>query len=185
MSEQGLSPARRTQRRQYLLDHRLQLTVTIQILGALAGVAILYVIGIHVLPGDDVMANLNVDETRSFLSRAAAIYFALAVAILAVIALMVTHRIAGPASVMRKAVRAMENGNFEARVGLRRSDYLQPLAEAIADLQRTLRETEAHRKHQLRDLNRCLEESDLEAARELLVQLGLGEEASRPMRQET
>jgi hypothetical protein len=163
----------------------LQWAVTLQILAALAGVAVLYAIGIYVLPGEEALEDLNAEETRAFLLRANLIYFILATGIIGTLAMLLMHRIAGPARVMRQAVEAMENGNYESRLSLRRFDYLKPLAASIANLRDDLRRQEAKRRELLKTLHRCLQENDFAAARELLVQLGLGGGAKEPAPEST
>ncbi|MHC4223118.1 MAG: hypothetical protein ACYSUN_03935 [Planctomycetota bacterium] len=180
MSEKAENSQPKKKREKYMTDKGLQWAVTLQILAALAGVAVLYAIGIYVLPGQEALEDLNAEETRAFLLRANLIYFVLATGIIGTLAMLLMHRIAGPARVMRQAVEDMENGNYETRLSLRRFDYLKPLAASIANLRDDLRRQEAKRRELLKTLHRCLQENDLAAAREILVQLGLGEDAKQP-----
>jgi hypothetical protein len=172
MSDQASDKQQRRYRRQrHMLDWRLQLAIAAQLLGVLAGVGMLYTIGLFVLPGSEGLADLSATELRSVLLRANGIYFALGGSILGVIAILLTHRFVGPALVLRRAVEAMRKGDFGARLALRKRDYLKPLAASIESLRVALLSSQETRNRALEDLERCLREGDLAAARELIVRL--------------
>jgi len=144
-------------RRIYIVDGKLQLTVAAQLLGALAAVAVLYIVGLYLLSNGGGPEGLTAGEVL----RANLIYFVLAAAIMGVVAVLLMHRIAGPAFVVERAVRAMVRGDHTARLDLRKRDYLKPLAAAVeelrAELDRRARACEA--------LTQALDRGDLEAAR--------------------
>lgn len=143
----------------YMVDRKLQLAVAAQLLGVLAGVAVLYVVGLLVLAGGGGSDGLTAGEVL----RANLIYFVLAAAILGVVALLITHRIAGPAFVVERAVRGMTRGDHTARLELRKRDYLKPLAAAVEELRAEL----DRRAHVGEELKAALDRGDLDAARTL------------------
>ncbi|HEX5138074.1 MAG TPA: hypothetical protein VFY93_13945, partial [Planctomycetota bacterium] len=89
------------------------------------------------------------------------IYLLLAAALLGVVALLITHRIAGPAFVVERALRGMTRGDHSARLELRRRDYLKPLAAAVEELRAEL----ARRAAACDELKAALDRGDLDAAR--------------------
>jgi HAMP domain-containing protein len=147
-------------RRIYVVDRKLQLAVAAQLLGVLGGVAALYVVGLLLLSGGGGPEKLTAGEVL----RANLIYFLLAAAILGVVALLLTHRIAGPAFVVERAVRAMAKGDHGARLGLRKRDYLKPLAAAVEELRAELE----RRARACEELRAALDRGDLDAARSLV-----------------
>jgi len=161
----------RHRRRRYLVDAGLQVAIALQLLGVLAGIGLLYTVGLFVLPDESALGALAPAELRRVLLKANAIYFALGGAIICVLAILLTHRPAGPALVLRRAVEAMRRGDFDERLSLRRRDYFKPLAAALAELRADLLARDEERARALADLSRCLEEGDIEAARELVARL--------------
>jgi methyl-accepting chemotaxis protein len=81
----------------------------------------------------------------------------------------------GPAFNMRRVLKAMIKGDLSQKVHLRKRDYLKDLATEI----NTLRETLQERQQVVRDLDRCLQERDLDAARELVTRLKLEAPAAK------
>lgn len=156
-------------RKQYLVNRRLQINVMLQLVAVMVGIAILYTIGLAILPGADV-EELNAAEMRAFMTKTTAIYFVLATAILATLTIIVLQRVAGPVLVIHRAVKAMRRGDYGARLQLRRRDHLKDLAEEVAGLRDEM-------MARVRDLHSCLDEGDIEGARELFVQLGVREDA--------
>ena len=161
-----MSKRKRIRRRIYLVDRRLQVAATLQLVAVLFGIGLLYIVGLQFLP-DESLEALTARETRAFLHRATAIYFTLATAILGTMAILALHRIAGPAYVIEKAVVAMRKGDYGLRLSLRKRDYLKGLAAAVAGLRSDLKE----REDRVKDLMACIEEDDLDGARELVGQL--------------
>ena len=172
MSE-GATPAATTKhrRKRFMVDWRHQLAVTAQLLGVLFGVGLLYAIGLLVLPDQDAMAELASDEARQVFLRANAIYFALGAAILGVVSIMLTHRVAGPAFVLERAVQGMRKGDFSQRLSLRRRDYLKELASAIESFRDEIVAKDAEQRRCATDLLHCIDEKDLDGARELAKRL--------------
>lgn len=171
MTNQGDSQRSKVKRRKYVIDWRLQMAITAQLLGVLFGVGCLYTVGVFVLPKGDALTELSASDVSEVIMRANAIYFALGAAILGTIAILLTHRVAGPAFVVERAVDGMRKGLFEHRLKLRRRDYLKPLAAAVDGLREDLLKHRSERAKIVTDLDRCLQEGDVAAARELIVAL--------------
>jgi len=161
----------RIRRRKYMVDFRLQMAITVQLLGVLFGVGLLYVLGVYFLPGTERIEQLGSRGVREVFLRANAIYFGLGAAILGVLAVLLTHRVAGPAFVLKRAVDGMREGRLQHRLVLRKRDYLKPLARSVAALCEDLLSRRAERRRCLDHLARCLDEGDLEAAHELVARL--------------
>lgn len=161
----------------YIVDRQLQFGFLFHFIGSLLGIAALYVMAVYVLPGRGALEELSADEIRTFLMRSNLVYFVIALGLLATLSVLLTHRVAGPARVIENAVDGIRTGDFDRRLTLRKRDYMKGLAAAVAQLSVHLRKANAERLTVLRAIDRCLEENDLPAARELLHQLGLPEEA--------
>jgi hypothetical protein len=155
------------QRRTFVVDWRLQATITVQLLGVLVGVGLLYTLAVMVLPGSERIKEMDGEEVRDTLLRANAVYFALGAAILSVIALLLTHRIAGPALVLKRAIDGMRQGKYDNRLGLRRRDYLKDVAGSLQGLCEDLRQ----RDQSVADLAACLEENDVAGAKEIVARM--------------
>lgn len=160
-------------RKKYVVDRDLQFAVAAQLLGVLGGVAVLYGVGLYLLTGGDRAGELTAQEVL----RANLIYFLLAVAILVVVSLLLTHRIAGPAFVLERALRAMLRRDYSARIHLRRRDYLKPLAASVEELR-----VELERRREILDAVRdALEEGSVEKARAAFDRLDhVAEQAREP-----
>ncbi len=168
-------PTKRIRRRKYMIDLRLQMAITAQLLGVMLGVGFLYVLGVFFLPGSEKLDALGSQDVRDVFLRANAIYFGLGAAILGTISMLLTHRIAGPAFVLQRALGGIRKGLYDHRLGLRKRDYLKPLAAAVSSLCDDLKRLESERSQGLDDLAHCLEENDVEGAKELIKKLRAAE----------
>jgi hypothetical protein len=137
----------------------------------MAGVAALYAIALYVVPATGALESMNAEETRRFFLGTNLVYFALATMILFTVALLLTHRIAGPALVIERAIRGTMKGEYEHRLKLRKRDHLQPLAGAILEWRDNLASGYETQQGLLKDLGNCLEEGDTDGAKEVLSQL--------------
>lgn len=160
-------PRTRNRRRKYVVNRDLQVMVTLHLTAVMVGMGALYVVALSLLPAPD-MSELSPEQLRSFMLKAGVLYFALATAIVGMLAIIVTHRIAGPAFVIERALLALRQGDYTARLSLRRRDHLKGLAALVAGLRNDLRVREG----MVRDLMRSVTEGDLETARALVDQLG-------------
>ncbi|MFQ5845123.1 MAG: hypothetical protein ACE5JG_09075 [Planctomycetota bacterium] len=167
-------------RRHSFLAHPFQLKIAFQLLGGLVGVGILYVLALLVLPAEGALDQLTAEETRALLLRSNLIYFCLAAAILWTLAVVLMHRVAGPVHVVEEAVQALCRGDYRPRLLLRERDHLKGLAAGVAGLAAQMEKEAGARREALRDLDRCLRENDVPAARELLGRLGLPQGSPAP-----
>jgi hypothetical protein len=163
-----MSRKRTHKRRQYVVDKDLQITTMIQLVSVMAVMGVLYLVALFVLPGSRSGEIPTSAEMRDFLVQATAAYFALAVAIIGILTILVTHRIAGPAMVIVRALRGMRRGEFDHRLQLRKRDYLKELAAEIDGL----REDIQARQRTVDDLIACVQEGDFEGAKEVATRLG-------------
>ncbi|MHC4954684.1 MAG: hypothetical protein ACYTGZ_12430, partial [Planctomycetota bacterium] len=128
-------------RRTRIVDTKLQVSLAVTLTGVMAGVAALYALGLYVLPSTGAMERMNAEETRVFFLGTNLVYFALATMILFSVALILTHRVAGPAMVIERAIRGTMSGEFNHRLQLRKRDHLQPLAKTILEWRNQLEGT--------------------------------------------
>lgn len=164
--------SRRHTRRQYIVDRKLQLAIAFHLVGALVVVGLLYVLALFVLPDKEALQSLTASETRSLFIKVNLAYFLLAGAILWTVAILLTHRVAGPAYVLERALGRLRRGEYPEKITVRKRDYLKDLVQEFEALSLHLKEREERRSEIVEALRRCLEENDLAAARELVVQLG-------------
>ncbi|MHC5012148.1 MAG: hypothetical protein ACYTG6_14575 [Planctomycetota bacterium] len=158
-------------RRKYVIEPRVQWTVTAQVVLPVLAVGLLYVFGAVVMLSGDTMSELSAESVRTFLLRASALFFGVAIVILTLVCIVLTHRFVGPAMVLRHAVEGMCNGEYQHRLRLRKSDQLKPLADALATLQTQLAEAEIARQEGLYTLGCHLDDGDLDGVRRALGRL--------------
>ena len=180
MSENPSAKPPHSQRGRYFIDAPLQLALAAPLLGILAAVAVAYMAAIYLLPGEAALKSMTADETRSLFMRANIIYFAIAAAGVAVASIYLTHRIAGPLVVIERALQAMQRGDYNQRLSLRPSDFLQSLAAAVTELRSRLAEEAEQRCRLVEEVAERLDASDWAEARKLIVQLGPTEEQPSP-----
>lgn len=98
------------------------------------------------------------------------VYFALVLVAAFLTIVQQTQRIAGPALVIERALRAMRHGDYGQRLSLRDKDHLKLVAEASVELQRHLAEERSGRVEFLTALDAALFEGDIAGARELVAE---------------
>jgi methyl-accepting chemotaxis protein len=158
-------------RRQYVVDKRMQLGVMVEVLGVTAMIGLLYYLAAKVFLSEDATYGLSANEVRLFLIRMNGLYFMLASFIIAVLMILVMHRVAGPVYVLKNAIKSIRRGEFDCRLTLRRRDHLKDLAEALSELRDDLASASAARTAAAGDLAACLEENDLDGARAALARI--------------
>jgi hypothetical protein len=157
--------------RRYLLDRPSQMTVTIHLLCVLAGIGLLYAVAVYALLGSELLSGWTAAELRRVLLGVHTAYFVVGGTVLALVALLLTHRYAGPAFVMQRAVQAMREGDYTSRLELRRHDFHKPLATELALLRDELAAREEGRAKLLGELEQSLDAGDEAATRALLAKL--------------
>ncbi|MCZ6464192.1 MAG: hypothetical protein O7A09_07620 [Proteobacteria bacterium] len=152
----------------YLVDPGLQLTLALQMAAVLLVVAAAYALAVYGLFDEASLQALTAEETRSLFMRANLLYGGQALIFVIAVAVLLLHRIAGPAQLVERAVRGMLDGEYDHRLALRPRDGLKPLASAVAELRAHLCEREERREALLKELADHLAADDVAAARELL-----------------
>lgn len=166
MSEQS-TPKKRHRRWRYIIDWRQQMGFTVEIVAVLCGVCVIYSVGVHYLLGNETLFQVSIERFREVVLRVNAVYLAVSSGIFSLMAIGLTHRFVGPAFNMRRVLKSMIKGDYSRKVHLRKRDYLKDLAAEV----NTLRESLLEQQEVVRDLERCLQEKDIEAARELVTRL--------------
>lgn len=159
-------------RRRYVIDRSLQMGVAAQVLTGIGGVALLCAAALYVFLGGTAVPGL--DPLRQFLLIANATYFVLAAGILTLLTILITHRFAGPAYVIRLAIAGMLEGDYGRRLRLRKKDYLKPLAADFDTLRHHWVRHEEETRRLLGDLDAALDDEDLESAKVLARRLREG-----------
>ena len=172
-------------RERYLIDAPLQLSLALPLLATLGAVALAYVAAIYVIPGGTALEAMSAEETRALFLRANLVYYGIAAAAIVAVAIYLSHRIAGPAFVVERALRAMREGDYGERLSLRPNDLLQPLANVTTELRDALVAQDADRRQLVKQLSACLDGNDLAGARELVARLETDAEVGLSPAEET
>ncbi len=151
----------------YVVDWRSQLGTAVQVVAVLAGICLICSVAIKFVKSDAALELMSGEGVRNFLYRVTAAQFLVSAATLAILAVYLTHRFAGPAFAIERGIRALLAGNTEQKLHLRERDYLKTLGAAVEEL----RLREEARAKQLKDLKHCLAEGDADGAREVLARL--------------
>lgn len=133
MASQTPQSGGRFKRWRFIVDAKMQYSVLYLVIGVSALTAFIFVAAAIALPAADSSASLTPSEMSSLLLQLGAVYVFFSVASLAWITIRLTHRVAGPAQVLERALRAMSRGDFGQRTKLRSKDYLQELAQAAGE----------------------------------------------------
>ncbi|MBL8694418.1 MAG: hypothetical protein JNJ88_10015 [Planctomycetes bacterium] len=133
MASQTPQGAGRFKRWRFIVDAKMQYSVLYLVIGVSALTAFTFVAAAIALPAADSSASLTPSEMSSLLLQLGAVYVFFSVASLAWITIRLTHRVAGPAQVLERALRAMTQGDFGQRTKLRAKDYLQDLSQAVGE----------------------------------------------------
>lgn len=161
-------------RSRYMLGSGMQRSVALQLLAVVSAIALLH--GLALLALGREIRLLSASETRLLFVGFGVFYWLVAIAVVGGAALLLTHRIAGPALVIERAVRALARGDSEPRLQLRPRDYLRSLSDSVLELRVELREQAEQRGRVLRELAAYLRDADARAALECLEQLGIRDE---------
>jgi nitrogen fixation/metabolism regulation signal transduction histidine kinase len=158
-------------RRKYILDRKWQLSVSLSFaLVALAAAAVHLFLLVKVADQDPI-EKLSGDEIGILSVGANLLYALLTIGGVLFVGIRHTHKVAGPAMVLERAVRAMNQGQFDSRLSLRKGDYLQELAGAIKELSTKMQTDRELVRELSAKLCQALERNDQRAAREISAQL--------------
>jgi hypothetical protein len=166
----GAAEPRRRIRRKYLIDPATQLRFGF-ILFTIVACAAASVVGFRVL-GSQLSADadpLTINDPAAS-GRLAywvnAAYFVFTCIAVLILGIRFTHRFVGPGLVIERALNKMCDGDFSARLELRRRDKLKNVAEAAARLARKLRVEKGRLDRFVLELEEAVKRGDLEAVRE-------------------
>jgi nitrogen fixation/metabolism regulation signal transduction histidine kinase len=126
---------------------QLKYAILLSLLGGL--VAVLFASHIFYFLNDNIQVfipNFNENPEISQIifaeQRKIAIYIAalilLVVSVLFFMGIMITHKIVGPAMVLKKKMQDIADGNYEARIVLRKGDEFKDLADTFNTMAETL-----------------------------------------------
>jgi HAMP domain-containing protein len=175
-------PAPRRRLRNYLLDARLQLRLGAWLVGVAAALALALgwqlwraygeaskVVALGDPRADDAIAAMLRAEDRARLLWMGAILAGVLVALLA-LAIVVTHRIAGPTRALGEACRAVGAGSLARPRPLRKGDLLVGLAGEVGAMVDALRAREEAERAALDEVGRALAgpRPDLDEARRIV-----------------
>ncbi len=144
----------------------------------LTGIGALYAVAVWFLIGSDLIWGGSLGQMRLVLMGVHAAYFVIGGGILLVATLLVTHRYAGPALVMERAVDSMRRGEYDTRLSTRAGDFHKDLTLKLRHLRDELREREDARTTLLTELEACLEQGDIAGGRARAEELRKGPTAS-------
>ncbi len=130
-------------RRRFLIQKRLQLryilvAVICSLLAALltGGMYALYwSIANKVILGE----NPTMWDTYREANIVAGCILALWLILVTIVSLITSHRIFGPLQRIQEYIKKVGEGNFEEKIGIRRSDDLKPLADALNEMAENLK----------------------------------------------
>ncbi len=171
MSTTSDSSKPKYRRRKYLVDPKLQLAVAFHLLGMVLGVGVIYFAATFIIPDAKQLALLPPEDVREMLLRSNLMFLSLSAGMVFMLAILLTHRIAGPMRVIEHAVQGMRQGDFRRRLTLRKRDYMKSLAAEVAAFRAHIEGQANEQRQVLEDLDRCIQENDLPAARELVARL--------------
>lgn len=169
MSEQ----TEQARRRRYLVDGASQLRVACHIVAVMVLVGVLDAVVVYVISDPSVEGNRGLADSRLLLLAVHAASVLLGGAFLFWIVVKLTHRYAGPAFVMRRALVGMSNGDYGHRLSLRTSDYHSELAAALDDLRSEIAAREVQNARAVHRLKRGIDEQDDKAVEASLHSLGM------------
>lgn len=145
-------------RRQYLVDRAFQLKYAIVMAAAGLVVAAVFGLWLHQAHAQATALLAPDPETRALVERSDRLLFAafaaiaaLLAAALALVGIVITHRVAGPVFVMGHYLKVLSEGRFPRMRTLRRSDELKTFFRTFIDAVDTIKEREARHTAVLED----------------------------------
>ena len=157
-------------RRQIIVDRRFQVRATVNVLVILACFALFFGAAIAIIPNEHAFDLITGEQVRSLILGVNGIWFAALAIGMGFLVMLATHRVAGPAWVLKQAIEGFMAGDYSRRTRLREKDYLQDLAQTVGQLAEHLRaEEEAHRRL-IAGIRSRLEAGEAKAALEYLEQ---------------
>lgn len=167
-------------RRNYVTDLRMQLSVSLSMVGMLVAVCLVYAVTVWLMSDwGSVSEEWTSNEATNLGMLVNGIFFVVALLASIVVSIFATHRIAGPAMVIERAVRGLCDGDYEKRLTLRDKDHLKTLAAAVRELRTKMLEERRAQKRLHIQMESALGSGDAELALKLCRSL-IGEPESEP-----
>lgn len=155
----------RMRRKRWLLDTSSQSPALFAVTGVVGAIALLQFVGARLLGESALVERLDSDEIGWIALAFNLGYFVLMVGALVVVLVRETHRFVGPALVLERAVSALDRGDWQPRLTLRKGDHLGSLAAALATHGHRLAAQAAERGELLARLDQALATGDLPRAK--------------------
>jgi len=169
-------------RRNYVTDLRMQLSVSFSMVGMLVAVCLVYGVTVWLMSDwGSVSEEWTSNEATNMGMLVNGIFFLVALLSSIVVSIFATHRIAGPAMVIERAVRGLCDGDYEQRLTLRDKDHLQTLAAAVRELRTKMLEDRKTQKRLHVQIESALGSGETDLALELCRTL-IGDPESEPAR---
>lgn len=162
-----VQPIAHHRRRTFIVDKSMQLGAVFAVVGIGAGFALIGVVT-KIWGGDDHADGLTSDEASRLAFLVDGLFVALAVAAVAVYIVWLTHRVAGPARVIRQALEGLLVNDFGRRTRLRKKDFLKDVAESAGKVAQKLRVEREELRTLTAELDRFLARGEIEPARQSL-----------------
>ncbi|MCA9320151.1 MAG: hypothetical protein KDB53_05425 [Planctomycetes bacterium] len=167
-------------RRQLIVDRSFQVSIAVTLVSVLLGFSVLFALVVFFVPERHAFEMVTGDQVRNLLLGVNGIYFFVVAMALTVVSVIVTHRVAGPAWVLKNALDGFAEGEYGRRTAVRKKDYLRDLSASTTRLATQLKRQEDRRQALLLEIEALLERGDLESALELVRRNRVA--ASRPRR---
>lgn len=162
-------------RRQYLIDPPFQLTfisrfcLVVIVSSLLIGGAVFYLTQgstTVAIENTRVYAKPTAEFILPSLSLTVIIVAAVAALVVLVLALLITHKIAGPVFRLKKEIALMKDGDMTRKFALREKDYLQGISKALIGMEETFRAKHADIRAACGRVRQFLEEKDYQVSAE-------------------
>ncbi|TDJ68820.1 MAG: hypothetical protein E2O39_12590 [Planctomycetota bacterium] len=167
-------------RKNYVTDLRMQLSVSFSMVGMLVAVCFVYAVTLWLMSDwGSVSEDMSSNQATSIAMFVNGIFFLVALLSSIVVSIIATHRIAGPAMVIERAVRGLCEGDFEKRLTLREKDHLKSLAASVRELRTMMLEERKDQRRLHVRMESALGSGDTDLALELCRSL-IGEPDPKP-----
>ena len=144
------------------------MSIATTIVAVLLSFAILFAAAILIVPNKFAFDMITGDQVRNLILGINGIYFFSVALGLGIVTVLVTHRIAGPAWVLKTAVEGFLEGDYSRRTKIRKKDYLKDLSVSMGRLAEHLADQSQRHEEFLAELEKALDRGELEQARALL-----------------
>jgi len=167
-------------RRSIVIDSSMQWSAALTVGGVIAATLVLMSITRAVLSSSDA-GDISGEKAAHLAWIWNGVFVGFVLAAVMTFVLVLTHRVAGPARVLQRAIEGFCASDFERRASVRRGDYLRSLSASVVRLGRKMRNDRQRLRVELDRVVRALAVGDAALAHQLLDKFrrerGLVEEA--------